>query len=203
MAIGAALLTVATACTEPSPPEPANAHATGGALPAPVQKTPAPPPVPASDPATPAASAEPEPAVPAAPPEPAALPLTRAQALEPDGNVVALTPGEEAVVDAGARFELEVGRTLRRARVVLLDAADAHVTCSTIREVGTTTVLELTPAPPLRPGSKYLLRVEGIDGGTIREADGLSYTSLAVPLIVAGTPPPPEPEKKPARRKRR
>jgi hypothetical protein len=195
--IGVALCAVATACTEsrraeqPSTPTGAAAIAT----PFPASTTPGP--------SIPIAPPAPAPTTPPVPSAPAALPLTRAQALEPNAATVTLAPGEEAVVDAGARFQLEIGRALRDARLVLVDAADAHVTGSEVREVGTTTVLELTPEPPLRPGSRYLLRVEGIDGGPIRGGDGVAYEPVTVPLIVAGTPPPPEPERKPARRKRR
>jgi hypothetical protein len=160
-------------------------------------------PEPAGSPASIPVAAPPSPAAtPETPPAPAGPPVTRAEALEPSAATVPLTPSEEAVVDAGARFRVELGLALR-ARLVLLDARDAHVTGTATRETGATTVLELTPEPALRPGSKYLLRVEGVDGGPIRADDGTTFATVSVPVIVAGEPPPPEPVKKPARKRRR
>ena len=65
------------------------------------------------------------------------------------------------VVDPGATFEVELPARLPDARVVLLDAADAHVACRGRRELGVTTRLALAPAAPLVAGSRYALRVEG------------------------------------------
>jgi hypothetical protein len=194
--VGVALLAVFTACSDAvrdqasEPAGPAAALVVASAPPA------------ASPAQAPTQPAVPAPATPEPPPPPSALPVTRAEALEPSAATVPLTPGEEAVVDAGARFRVELGHALR-ARLVLLDARDAHVTGTSTRETGATTVLELTPEPALRPGSRYLLRVEGVDGGPIRADDGTTFDTLSVPVVVAGEPPPPEPVKKPARKRRR
>jgi hypothetical protein len=200
--VGVALLAVVTACSEASRDQASEpARAAEPAVTA-VAASSAPAASPAQTPASPAQPAQPAPATPEAPPPLPALPVTRAEALEPAAAAVPLTPGEEAVVDAGARFRVELGRALR-ARLVLLDARDAHVTGTSTRETGATTVLELTPEPALRPGSKYLLRVEGVDGGPIRVDDGTTFATLSVPVLVAGEPPPPEPVTKPARKRRR
>ncbi|HYG66210.1 MAG TPA: hypothetical protein VD838_01075 [Anaeromyxobacteraceae bacterium] len=182
--LGLVLLALAAACSDPPGERVA-------AAPPPAAPSPAPSPPPR------------EPAAPAPAPEPSALSITRAEAIEPSAATVPLKVGEEAVVDPAARFRIEL-RGPVRARVVLLDERDAHVTGTATREVGTTsTVLELEPEPALRPGSKYLLRIEGVDGGAIPTDAGAALAPVSVPIVAAGQPPPPEPVKKPARKRRR
>jgi hypothetical protein len=106
------------------------------------------------------------------------------------------------VVDPASTFEVEIAARLHDARLVLLDAADAHVAAGDVREVGSATRLTLAPAAPLVPGSRYVLRVDGAARRETHDAEGRAFAPLAFPLLAAGTPPTPAP-KKPVRRRRR
>ncbi|HET7824773.1 MAG TPA: hypothetical protein VFK90_05550 [Anaeromyxobacter sp.] len=147
---------------------------------------------------TPAAT----PTSPSAPATPPLAPLSRAVVVEPSGSS-ALSPASETVVDPGSTFQVELGVRIPDARLVLLDAADAHVPARSTHEVGDKTQLALAPAQPLAPGSRYVLRVEGATSRELRDGDR-AWAPLSFPLLTAGTPPPPEPKKKPkAKAKRR
>lgn len=163
-------------CTPPSAEQPA---ATSTAAPTPPTSTSTPP----------------------APPPPAAPPIRSALAREPAGTTALSATGEN-VVDPAATFEVELDARLADARLVLLDAADAHVPAQDVREVGATTRLTLAPEKPLVPASRYVLRADGAARREMRDPDGRAYAPVAFALLVAGDPPPPEP-KKPARRRRR
>ena len=143
-----------------------------------------------------AAASPPETGAPA--PGPAApasiLPLVRAAAAVEPAGPAPLAHDGEAVVDPGASFEIELGAVVPDVRLVLLDAQDAHVAAESARELGRTTRLTLVPAAPLSPGSRYVLRLEGLAARDLRDADDRAYAPQAFALLVAGTPPPPEPK---------
>lgn len=163
-------------------------------------------PVSAASPSSPpsgAASLPPaeSPATALSPEAPLPLTLRRAVAVEPEAQLT-LSPGVEIVVDPGARFELELGVRAADARLALLDAHDALVAATGTREVGATTLLTLTPAAPLTPGSRYTVRLDGAATRELHDHAGRAYAPVLFPVLAAGTPPPPEP-KKPAKKPKR
>jgi hypothetical protein len=105
-------------------------------------------------------------------------------------------------VDPAATFEVELAPRLDDARLVLVDAAGAHVAAKDVREGAATTRLTLAPATPLVPGSRYVLRVDGAAVREMHDGDGRAFEPLGFAVLVAGTPPPPEP-KKPTKKRRR
>lgn len=127
-------------------------------------------------------------------------PVTRAVAVEPAGQTP-LTPDGETVVDPASSFEVQLATRVADCRLVLLDAADAHVAARENREIGPATKLALTPAAPLVPGSHHVLRVEGGSGRELRDGDR-AFAPASFRLLVAGTPPPPEPKRKAKKRRR-
>jgi hypothetical protein len=138
-------------------------------------------------------------------PLPSAITLLReAVALEPAGALVRLGEEPETVIDPAATFRVELAGSLRDARVLLLDGADAAVPASATREVGATTRLTLAPAAPLRPGSRYVLRIDGTTTKELHDGAGVAYGPVSVGLLAAGEPPRPEPKQrtKPSRKKR-
>jgi hypothetical protein len=143
----------------------------------------------------PAAAARP------APPPATSAPVSSANVIEPNGPAP-LARGGETVVDPASAFGVDLAGRVADARLVLLDGADAHVPARSTLEVGATTRLALTPAAPLVPGSRYVLRVEG---AATRELHGEhdAYAPVAFQVVVAGTPPPPEPKKKKAKKRGR
>jgi hypothetical protein len=122
-------------------------------------------------------------------------------ALEPAGTT-ALSSDVETVVDPASAFEVELALPTADARLVLLDASDAHVPARVVREVGTVTRLALTPAAPLVPASRYVLRVEGWSERGLHDAEGLAWGPRPFALLVAGSPPPPEPKRSPRAKRR-
>ncbi|ACL65626.1 conserved hypothetical protein [Anaeromyxobacter dehalogenans 2CP-1] len=182
------------------------------AQPAPAAATPAPaapveaPPAPSPGAAVAAAPADaPSPAQPGAAADPAAAftVLRDPVALEPGGAALPLALQAETVVDAGAHFRLDLAVASADARLALLDANDAAVAAAGTHEVGTTTRLTLSPSEPLRPGSRYTLRLDGAATREFHDAAGKAYAPAGLSVLVAGTPPPPEPKPQPAKRKRR
>lgn len=145
--------------------------------------------------ANPTASPPPKPALPA-------FPVARAVALEPAG-AAPLSGEGETVVDPASAFEVELALRAADARLVLLDAADAHVPARVAREVGATTRLSLAPAAPLVPASRYVLRVEGWSERELHDADGRAFRPRTFVLLAAGTAPPPEPKRRPKATRRR
>jgi len=154
--------------------------------------------VPSEAPATTAALAPP-PAGPDADPGPA--PLTRATAQVGEA-VRPLARAGESQVDPAARFQVEVAAPLADARLSLFDAQEALVPCESVAEVASTsTRLSLAPAKPLRPGSRYTLRLEGASVKELHDLSGKAYLPVSLALLATGQPPA-DPEKK-ARGKRR
>ncbi len=174
-------LGTAVACTPATPPQ----AVTGSTGP--------------SGPAAPAGPTGPiaEPAVPPAPP---VLPATTVEARLGD-TVVAIAPDASALVEPAASFEVRLPIAVRGARLVLLDARDAVVPSNESAEVGgSTSRFTLVPMEPLTPGSRYVLRVEGLESRMVNSDDGRAFEPLAVPFRVAGEPPPAPPKK--AKKKR-
>jgi hypothetical protein len=134
-------------------------------------------------------------------PAPSAATLVReATALDP-GGPVPLTPESETVVDPAATFRVELAAEIPDGRLVLLDAADAIVPASGTREVGATTRFTLSPATPLVPGSRYVLRLDGARTRELEDAAGRAFAPVSLSVLVAGEPPKPEP-RPPPRKKR-
>jgi hypothetical protein len=98
-------------------------------------------------------------------------------------------------------FEVRVSAPARDARLVLVDAQDLVVPAAVDSEVGTESRFTLVPVEPLRPGSTYQLRLEGIGGRLVRSDDGKSFEPLVLLVQILGTPPPRAPPKK-AKKKR-
>jgi hypothetical protein len=139
-------------------------------------------------------------AEPAVPPAPPVLPTTAVEARLGD-NVVAIAPDASALIEPAASFEVRLPIAVRGARLVLLDARDAVVPSNESAEVGgSASRFTLVPMEPLTPGSRYVLRVEGLDSRLVRSVDGRAFEPLAIPFRVAGEPPPAPPKK--AKKKR-
>ncbi len=150
---------------------------------------------------TPTATPTPTPGQPPPPPPPPP-PVRSAVALEPSGTTP-LAAGGETVVDPASTFEIELVPRLADARIVLVDAADAHVAAKDVRELAATTRLTLAPEAPLVPGSRYVLRADGASQREMHDADGHPFAPVGFAILVAGTPPPPAPKRPPKRRHRR
>jgi len=133
----------------------------------------------------------------------ALLPVRAVASIEPGGRVALQLGAEPSVVDAAARFEVELAGTLSDARLVLLDSQDAIVPATGSREVGQATRLVLAPSAPLTPASRYVLRVDGAATREVHDGQGRAYAPLALAVIVAGDPPPPEPKAKAKHRRTR
>ncbi len=113
-----------------------------------------------------------------------------------------LSPGVPATVEPASSFEVRIGVPLRSARLVLLDAQDAMVPSVSDIEVGVETVITLVPDEVLRPGSTYLLRVEGLSGRLLPSDGGKSFEATGFPLQTTGTAPPRGAPKKSGKRRR-
>jgi hypothetical protein len=172
---------------------------------------PAPPATEATSPAPAEGQTSPPTATPAPAPAPALSPtaptippasklLRGAIALEPTGTELPLLRDDETVIDPAATFRLELAAATPDARLVLLDRNDAIVPSKGSREIGAVTRFTLAPAEPLVPGSRYVLRLDGVRTRELHDAAGTAYAPFTLTVLVAGTPPPPEP--KPAKRKR-
>jgi hypothetical protein len=189
----AAWLALVAACSAAPPPPPAPGGATGPSGPS------GPGPVaPGASPGAAAATGTAEVPVPAVP---APLPVLSAAARAP-GASVPLTAGSPTSVEPTSSFEVRIGARLRSARLVLLDAQDAMVPSVSDIEVGTETVMTLVPDDVLRPGSTYLVRVEGLSGRLLQSDGGKSFEPAGFPLQTTGTAPPKAPPKKSGKRRR-
>jgi hypothetical protein len=128
---------------------------------------------------------------------------TEVVAVEPSGELPLQRDGE-TVVDPASSFRVVLAARFDDARLLLLDAADAAVPAKGTRVVGTSTALTLSPTTPLRPGSRYQLRVDGDRTRDLHDETGAAHAPFTLPVLAAGTPPPPEPPpKKKAKRSRR
>jgi hypothetical protein len=196
-------LAVAACGSQTSPPPPA---ATLIDAPAPALAA-TPPPVALTETATPspvaiaAATTTDAPAAPVEPPSSLKL-VKELVAVEPTGELPLLRDAE-TVVDPASTFRVVLSARIADARLLLLDADDAAVPAKETREVGTVTTLTLAPASPLRPGSRYALRLDGARTRDLHDEAGAAHAPFTLPVLAAGTPPPPEPPPKPAPKKRR
>jgi len=110
----------------------------------------------------------------------------------------------ESRVDPAARFQVVAGAPLADARLVLFDAQEALVPGDEQAEIGSdSTRYTLAPARPLRPGTRYTLRLEGAAGREIHDLAGNRFRPLSFPLATAGDPPADRPAKKKGKRKKR
>lgn len=193
----AGLLALVSACS------PSDRDATS--RPAPAETPPTAPAPSAVSTSTSTVAAPPTPVSTSAPSRPPSSPgiaiLRSAAAVEPAARLP-LTPGVEAVVHPAATFEVELSARSSDARLVLVDARDDLVPASSTREVSAATRLTLAPSAPLTPGSRYVLRLDGVAHRDLHDDAGRAFSAVSLPLLVAGSPPPAE-QKKPARRKRR
>ncbi len=165
-------------------------------------RQPPPPAEPAPEPAAAPAvtpALEPAPAAPPAP-APASSVVREAAALQPGDTTAALTPDGVTAVDPSATFRVVLAGACRDARLALHDAADAAVPATAGVEIGETTVLTLSPAAPLLPGSRYQLRLDGAVARELHMGDR-SFTPAVYALQATGEPPPARPP--PRKRSRR
>jgi hypothetical protein len=184
------LLLFLEACSYSPPPEiPANAPAPDAALSAALDAD-----APSGDAGLASADVGP-PTPPVAGPLP--LPLTLAEASLGDGGVP-LARDRLTLVDPGSSFRVEVSARLPDARLVLLDAQDAMVPVKGELEIGAVSRFHLSPADALRPGSSYALRLDGIAGREVHDAQGRAYQPLSLQLRTTG-----ERSSPPAAKKRR
>jgi hypothetical protein len=106
-------------------------------------------------------------------------------------------------VDPAARFQVELAVPLIDARLALVDSDDALVAAAESHEIGATwSRFLLVPDAPLRPGTKYALRIDGASDREAHDADGRAYQITVWELRTTGEPPPPEPAPKKAKRRR-
>jgi hypothetical protein len=115
--------------------------------------------------------------------------VTSAEARVP-GASVPLATGTRTTVEPASTFEVRASVGLRGARLVLLDAQDAIVPSASDIEVGSESRFTLVPEETLRPGSAYVLRLEGIAGRVVSADGGRSFEPATFPLETSGTPPP-------------
>lgn len=144
----------------------------------------------------------PEPGGSTAPTGPLPLPGLAAEARMPGGGAPPVPLDlAGAAVDPGATFELRVSAPVRGARLVLLDAQDAMVPAGSDAEPGAVSRFTLVPLEPLRPGSRYQLRLEGLESRLVRSEDGRVFEPAVLPLTTTGEPPPKAPSRKPTRKR--
>ncbi len=138
----------------------------------------------------------------AAPVAPVAARIREAVAVDPQGPIP-LSLEDETVVDPATVFRVELAAEISDGRIVLLDAADAMVPATGTREVAATTRFTLTPASPLVPGSRYVLRLDGARTRELKDVAGVALAPVSLKVLVAGEPPKPEPAPKPAPKRKR
>lgn len=110
----------------------------------------------------------------------------------------------EAMVSPAARFAVETGAPLSDARLVLYDGQEALVEAEGGSEIGSAASrFTLAPTRPLRPASRYVLRLEGAQGRELHDLAGRAYRAASFPLLVAGTAPADPPPRKGKKRRRR
>ncbi|BDG07592.1 hypothetical protein [Anaeromyxobacter paludicola] len=174
----------------PAPQAPATPAATATA-----EASSAAPAAPGAGTATPAAQPAPTP-TPAGP-----LPLP-VQAFAVEGATeVPLGPGAEpTAVEPRSTFRLAAGAALVDAHAVLLDEKGDMVPSTGTTELGQEALFRVSPREPLRPGSRYTLKVETAGGKELRDAQGRVYAPAAVALRTTGTKPAAPAAAKPSKR---
>lgn len=141
------------------------------------------------------------------------LPLVAAVALDrapaPGASPEApLRRDGESLVDPSVAFRVEAAVPLADARLALYDAQEALVPAEGLAEIGSAgSRLSLTPSLPLRPGSSYVLRLEGASEPQVRDLSGRRYRALTFTIRTSGEPapdpPPPPKDRKKTKKKRR
>ena len=150
--------------------------------------------------AAPGPSGPPVAAEPAVPPPPPALPVSSVEIRLGETSAPLASDGS-TLVDPGATFDVRLPFAARGARLILLDARDSMVPSNSEVEVGgSASRFTLVPMEPLTPGSRHVLRIEGLESRLVSSDDGRAFEPLALPFRVAGEPPPPPPKK--AKKKR-
>jgi hypothetical protein len=128
--------------------------------------------------------------------EVAPVPLSAAVAVV-SGQDVPIGRDGSALVDAGASFRVEIAVPLTDGRLALHDEQDAMVASSGTSEVGASwTRYHLVPDEPLRPGTTYVLRVDGAVTREAHDPSGRAYAPLVLVLKTAGERPAPAPARK-------
>jgi len=133
----------------------------------------------------------------------APVPLLSAQAEAPGAasEPARLLRDGEALVSSAARFAVEAGAPLADARLVLYDGQQALVEAEGAAEIGSASSrFTLSPVRPLRPGSRYVLRLEGAQSRELHDLAGRAFRPLSFPLRVQ---PPADPPPRKAKKKRR
>jgi hypothetical protein len=128
------------------------------------------------------------------------LEVAEAQALTP-GSGTPLLPADATPVDPAATFRVVLKGRLPDARLSLLEG-DAMVPSAGAREAGLATTLSLQPTAPLRPGSRYRLRVDGATRREITAADGSRRAPVEWVLQATGEPPADRSRAKPKKKAR-
>jgi hypothetical protein len=183
---------VALACSRPAP-GPAGADASADAT-APTSASATPSPTPtatasANSTSTPAANATPtanagSPPAGSRPGSP--VPISAAVAVIA-GHDQPLVPDGVTLIDPGAAFRVEVAAHLTDGRLALHDEQDAMVASSGTTEAGDGwTKYQLRPDEPLRPGSSYVLRLDGAAAREAHDAAGKAYAPFVLKLKTSG-----------------
>jgi hypothetical protein len=120
----------------------------------------------------------------------AAAVIQEAVALLPGDAVAPLADITATLIDPDATFRVVLAGACQDARLLLLDASGAAVPGAETRDVGTATVLTLTPAAALVPAGRYQLRLDGVLGRELHVGSQV-YAPARWDLRVAGDPPPP------------
>jgi len=107
------------------------------------------------------------------------------------------------LVDPVSSFRLDVGAHLTDGRLALHDEQDAMIASSGTTEVGSSwTRYRLVPDEPLRPGSDYVLLLDGTVTREAHDPSGRAYAPVAVKLKTTGERPAAPVKKKRGKRRR-
>ena len=129
-------------------------------------------------------------------PAPPPAPISTAVAVF-GGQDVSIERDGGTLVDAGASFRVEIAVPLTDGRLALHDEQDAMVASSGTSEVGASwTRYRLVPDEPLRPGTTYVLRVDGATTREVHDPAGRAYAPLTLKLKTSGERPAPAPARK-------
>jgi hypothetical protein len=100
-------------------------------------------------------------------------------------------------IDPAAAFQVEVAAHLADGRLALHDEADAMVASTGTTELGENlTRYRLVPDAPLRPGSRYTLRLDGAVAREAHGSDGRAYAPVVLKVQTTGQRPAVAPKKR-------
>lgn len=129
------------------------------------------------------------------------LPLAVAEANPEDGGLpLSLTAVSSVPPRSG--FEVRIRVRLPEARLLLVDAQGAIVPSGGTTEIADETRFTLTPTDPLRPGTGFELRLEGLASRTPHGSDGRAYEPLSLPFRTTGDPPSAPPRRQATRHRK-